>query len=163
MAKKQGKPGVKKGQKVKTKRISIQGFDVEHYKRTEQYAAAVQTLFDRATVAITNAAAKGHYDPDKPFSFADYPSVQAVMQKTIEGLANGVTAVIETGSKKQWLFANQKNDAFLASIMDTSKVSKAKLQKWQDKNLDALQAFQERKIDGMNLSQRVWKLSLIHI
>ena len=157
MAKKQGKPGVKKGQKVKTKRFSIQGFDVEHYKRTEQYAAAVQTLFDRATVAITNAAAKGHYDPDKPFSFADYPSVQAVMQKTIEGLANGVTAVIETGSRKQWLFANQKNDAFLASIGDTSKVSPAKMKKWQDKNLDALKAFQERKIEGMNLSQRVWK------
>lgn len=157
MAKEKGKPGVKKGSKVKTKRFSIQGFDVEHYKRTEQYTAAVQTLFDRATVAITNAAAKGNYNPDKPFSFADYPSVHAVMQKTIQGLANGVTAVIETGSKKQWLFANQKNDAFLASIMDTSKVSKAKLQKWQDKNLDALQAFQERKIDGMNLSQRVWK------
>lgn len=157
MAKKQGKPGVKKGQKVKTKRFSIQGFDVEHYKRTEQYAAAVQTLFDRATVAITNAAAKGHYDPDKPFSFADYPSVQAVAQKTIEGLANGVTAVIETGSRKQWLFANQKNDAFLASIGDTSKVSPAKMKKWQDKNLDALKAFQERKIEGMNLSQRVWK------
>lgn len=157
MAKKQGKPGVKKGQKVKTKRFSIQGFDVEHYKRTEQYASAVQTLFDRATVAITNAAAKGQYNPDKPFSFADYPSVQSVMQKTIEGLANGVTAVIETGSRKQWLFANQKNDAFLASIADTSKVSPAKMKKWQDKNLDALQAFQERKIDGMNLSQRVWK------
>ena len=157
MAKEKGKPGVKKGSKVKTKRFSIQGFDVEHYKRTEQYAAAVQTLFDRATVAITNAAAKGHYDPDKPFSFADYPSVQSVMQKTIEGLANGVTAVIETGSRKQWLFANQKNDAFLASIGDTSKVSTAKMKKWQDKNLDALKAFQERKIEGMNLSQRVWK------
>lgn len=157
MAKKQGKPGVKKGQKVKQTRFTIQGFDIEHYKRTEKYTAAVQTLFDRATVAITNAAAKGEYKPDKPFSFADYPSVQAVMQKTIEGLANGVTAVIETGSRKQWLYANKKNDAFLASIAGTSKVSPAKMKKWQDKNLDALQAFQERKIDGMNLSQRVWK------
>ena len=65
--------------------------------------------------------------------------------------------VIETGSRKQWLFACQKNDGFLASIMDTSKLSKGQLKKMQDQNLDALAAFQGRKVDGMDLSQRIWK------
>src|SRR3712207_3882731 len=31
------------------------------------------------------------------------------------------------------------------------------LKKMQDRNLDALSAFQGRKVDGMNLSQRVWR------
>lgn len=50
-----------------------------------------------------------------------------------------------------------KNDGFLASIMDTSKLSKGQLKKMQDQNLDALAAFQGRKVDGMDLSQRIWK------
>lgn len=141
----------------KTTRFSIQAYDLEHYRQTEEYALVVDALFDRATKAIAQAAAKGKYDPDKPFSFDDYPKVKAVMQDAVQQLASRMTTTIETGSKKQWLFACDKNDGFLASIMDTSRLSKSRLKKMQDRNLDALKAFQERKIDGMNLSQRVWR------
>ena len=141
----------------KVQRFSIQGWDVRHYRETEAYVQAVQSLYDKATLAITRAAARGKIDPDTPFSFDMYPSVQKEMQRITEQLAERVTVVIETGSKKQWLFACDKNDAFISSIMDTSKVSKARLKKMQDRNLDALAAFQGRKVDGMNLSQRVWK------
>ena len=141
----------------KVQRFSIQGWDMQHYRETEAYAQAVQSLYDKATLAITRAAARGKIDPDTPFSFDMYQSVQKEMQRITEQLAERVTVVIETGSKKQWLFACDKNDAFISSIMDTSKVSKARLKKMQDRNLDALAAFQCRKVDGMNLSQRVWK------
>ena len=141
----------------KTTRFSIQGWDARHYRTTDAYVQAVQSLYDKATTAITRAAARGKIDPDKPFSFDMYPSVKKEMQRITEQLASRVTTVIESGSKKQWLFACAKNDGFISSIMDTSKLSKARLKKMQDRNLDALSAFQSRKVDGMNLSQRVWK------
>lgn len=141
----------------KTTRFSIQGFDLNHYRTTEQYAAAVQALFDRATLAMAQSAARRKIDPEKPFSFDDYPKIKGVMQDVTTQLADRLTTTIETGSKKQWLFACKKNDGFIASIMDTSRLSKARLNKMQDRNLDALQAFQGRKVEGMNLSERVWK------
>lgn len=141
----------------KTTRFSIQGWDARHYRTTDAYVQAVQSLYDKATTAITRAAARGKIDPDKPFLFDMYPSVKKEMQRITEQLASRVTTVIESGSKKQWLFACAKNDGFISSIMDTSKLSKARLKKMQDRNLDALSAFQSRKVEGMNLSQRVWK------
>lgn len=141
----------------KVKRFSVQSYDAAHYRQTEQYTQAVDALFDRATNEIVRAAAKGQYDPDKPFSFDDYPSVKALMQSVTKQLASRITTVIESGSKKQWLFACSKNDGFIASILETSKLSKARLKKMQDQNLDALKTFQGRKVEGMNLSQRVWK------
>lgn len=141
----------------KVKRFSVQSYDAAHYRQTEQYTQAVDALFDRATNEIARAAAKGQYDPDKPFSFDDYPSVKAVMQSVTKQLASRITTVIESGSKKQWLFACSKNDGFIASILETSKLSKARLKKMQDQNLDALKTFQGRKVEGMNLSQRIWK------
>ena len=141
----------------KTIRFSIQSYDATHYRQTEQYTQAVNALFDHATTEIAKAAAKGTYNPDKPFSFDDYPGVKSVMQGVTKQLADRMITVIETGSKKQWLFACNKNDGFIASIMDTSKLSKARLKKMQDRNLEALQTFQGRKVEGMNLSQRVWK------
>ena len=141
----------------KTTRFSIQSYDLAHYRTTEAYAQAVQALYDKATTAVSRAAARGKIDTDKPFSFDMYPSVQKEMQRITEQLASNMQTVIETGSRKQWLFACQKNDGFLASIMDTSKLSKGQLKKMQDQNLDALAAFQGRKVDGMDLSQRIWK------
>ena len=141
----------------KTTRFSIQAFDNAHYRTTEQYTRAVDALFDVATMEISQAAAKGKIDPEKPFSFDDYPKIKGVMQDVTIQLADRLTTTIETGSKKQWLFACKKNDGFIASIFNTSKLSKARLNKMQDRNLDALQAFQGRKVEGLNLSERVWK------
>lgn len=140
-----------------TTRFSIQGFDLNHYRTTEQYAAAVQALFDRATLAMAQSATRRNIDPDKPFSFDDYPEVKAELQKIVGRLAAQLTTTIESGSKNQWLFACEKNDRFIASIFDTSKLTKARLKKMQDRNLDALKTFQGRKVSGMDLSQRVWK------
>lgn len=141
----------------KTTRFSIQAYDNAHYRTTEQYTRVVDALLDVATMEISQAAAKGRIDPEKPFSFDDYPKIKGVMQNVTAQLADRLTTTIESGSKNQWLFACKKNDGFIASIMDTSKLSKARLNKMQDQNLDALKSFQGRKVEGLNLSERVWK------
>ena len=141
----------------KTKIFSFQGFDNAHYKSTAAYTRAVNALFDKATSDIAEVANKEDYNPNKPFSFDDYPKAKARLQTTLKGLAKKMQAVIELGSRKQWLFACQKNDEFIASIFDTTKLTKGRMKKMQDRNLDALQSFQQRKVGGMNLSERVWK------
>lgn len=143
--------------RLKINRFSIKDFDMAHYRTTDSYTKAVDKLFAIATNEITNAASKADFDPDKPFSFDDYPKVKAQMQKTVASLTSKVQSVIETGSRKQWLFSCKKNDAFIKSIFDTSKLKKSELKQMTDKCLDALYAFQARKVAGMNLSQRVWK------
>lgn len=141
----------------KTKAFSFQGFDAAHYKTTAAYTRAVNALFDKATSDIAEVARKENYDPDKPFDFDDYPKAKAQLQKVVKGLASQMQAVIETGSRRQWLFACQKNDDFIASIIDTTKLTKGRLQKMQDRNLDALQSFQARKVGGLSLADRIWK------
>lgn len=97
------------------------------------------------------------YDPNKPFNFDDYPRLKAQVDAIVTNLTSQMITVVSTASRNQWLFACQKNDAFLESILQTSKLKKSRLQKYQDRNLDALKTFQTRKVDGMDLSKRVWK------
>ena len=141
----------------KATRFSIKDFDMAHYRATEQYAHAVDNLFAVATEEIARAANKADFNPDKPFTFDDYPKVKAAMQTIVAGLTRKVQAVVETGSRKQWLFSCKKNDAFIKSVFDTTKLKKSELKQMMDKRLDALATFQGRKVAGMNLSQRVWK------
>lgn len=137
--------------------FSIQGFDVQAYKQTESYVQAIDVLYNQAVAEFARLASRTNINPDKPFSFDDYPSTQATAQSIVNQLASKMQAVIEKGSREQWLYACKKNDEFVASIMNTSMVSKALLNKMQDRNLDALEAFQKRKVGGLDLSKRVWK------
>lgn len=148
----------KRGKYYKVSKFSFEGFDTQHIRTTEAYARLVQTLFDRATSDVAaNATKIKPGSGDKPFSFADYPSAMRHMESVTRQLTANVTTTIERGSRKEWLFACQKNDAFIERIFDTTKLSKATLKKLQNRNLDALNTFQQRKADGMELSQRVWK------
>ena len=80
--------------RLKTNRFSIMDFDMAHYRMTDSYTKAVDKLFAIATNEITNAASKADFDPDKPFSFDDYPKVKEQMQKTVASLTSKVQSVI---------------------------------------------------------------------
>lgn len=139
------------------KGFSLIGFDKQHYLKTENYVQAIETLYNKAIMELSQLAVGLKVDPKKPFSFADFPATKAASKDILNSLASNMQAVMIKGNREQWLFACKKNDAFLASIMDTSKVPKKSLAKYQDKNLDALNAFQNRKVDGLDMSQRIWK------
>jgi hypothetical protein len=141
---------------AKKKVFSLQGFDVSHYRKTEAYTGAIDALYNTAIKEFANLAIKAKVDPDKHFSFSDYPTTKKVAQNIINNLAANMKTVIMQGSREQWLYACKKNDEFLNHILNTSKVDKKVLAKYQDRNLDALDVFQKRKVNGMDLSKRIW-------
>jgi hypothetical protein len=143
-------------QKPKKTGFSFQGYDVNSYKLTESYAQAIDMLYQSAVDDFSRAAIRLNIDPSKAFSFSDYPQANAQAKNIIQGLANNIQSVINNGVKAQWLYACDKNDNFIASILDTTNLKKATMAKMQDRNLDALSAFQTRKVNGLDLSQRIW-------
>lgn len=136
---------------------SIQNWNLGHYKRTEAYASAIDRLYQTAIADFSRLATRTKINPKKAFSFDDYPTAKREAAKIVSGLTEKMKAVVEVGSREEWLYANKKADSFLKSILDTSKLDKKRLSGYQDRNLNALKAFQKRKVNGMNLSQRVWK------
>lgn len=146
-----------KPKKPQSQGFSFEGYDRKQFSRSDQYAAAIDQLYNAAIADFAKLANQIKLNPDKIFSFDQLPSLQAKAQQIVNDLASKMTAVIQHGSKESWLYACKKNDAFLAHIMNTAKIGKRQLKKMQDKNLTALDAFQQRKVSGMDLSQRVWR------
>lgn len=139
------------------KRFSLEGFDRTHYRRTQRYVNIIERLYDNAIKDLSAIAVKLNIDESKPFTFDDYPSAKKLANEEFLRLANNITTVVQKGTREEWLYACKKNDEFLNSILNTSKIEKDLLERMQDRNLDALKTFQTRKVKGMNLSQRVWK------
>lgn len=138
--------------------MQLKGFDAAHYRRTEAYARQIDKLCSLAAADYASLAGT-LFQPDqnKPFSFDDYPRARKEAQQIINGLAKKIEGVVVSGTEAEWRAACDKNDAFIRSIVRTSKLTPEETAQFQARNLEALQGFQKRKVEGLDLSQRVWK------
>lgn len=138
--------------------IKLKGFDAAHYRRTEAYVRQIEKLCNLAASEYASLAGT-LFQPDinKPFNFDDYPQTKKAAAQVTQGLAKKIQGVIVRGTAAEWRAACDKNDAFLKSILRTSRLTPEEAEQYQARNLEALQSFQQRKVEGLGLSQRVWK------
>ena len=138
--------------------MQLKGFDAAHYRRTEGYARQIDRLCSLAASDYAQLAGT-LFQPDlnKPFDFNDYPQAKREAQQIAAGLAKRIEGVVIRGTDAEWRAACDKNDAFLKSILRTSRLTPEEAEQYQARNLEALQSFQQRKVEGLGLSQRVWK------
>lgn len=138
--------------------IQLRGFDARHYANTERYARQIDRAYKTACVEYARLGASlDAPEGEAVFSFDKYPRARKQAQGIMQRLAKKVESVITSGTQSEWLAATYKNDAFLGSILRTSKLTKEELEQYQGRNLEALNTFQRRKVEGMGLSERVWK------
>lgn len=136
-------------------------FDTKHLKNILNNKKTIDELYDSI---IANAARLGFslkHDSKDEFFFKDYPGVNEKMDKLLEKFANSVRSKIIEGNREEWLLSAEKNAAMIDAIYKGSGIPKETLEEWKSPNLDALEAFQNRKLgdNGMDLSQRVWNLT----
>ena len=138
--------------------IKLKGFDAAHYRRTEAYARQIEKLCNLAASEYASLAGT-LFQPDlnKPSNFDDYPQTKKAAAQVTQGLAKKIQSVIVRGTATEWRAACDKNDAFLKSILRTSRLTPEEAEQYQARNLEALQSFQQRKVEGLGLSKRVWK------
>ena len=134
----------------------LRGFDAEHYAATERYARQIERLYNTACDEFARIGA-GIEETEAVFSFDKLPKTRKQAQGILTRLVGKMEAVITTGTKAEWLAACKKNDAFIAAILRTAKLTKEEVEQYQSRNLEALRTFQRRKVEGLGLSERVWK------
>ena len=138
--------------------IQLRGFDVRHYANTERYARQIDRVYKTACDEYARLGASlDAPEGEAVFSFDKYPRARKQAQGIMQRLAKKVESVITSGTQSEWMAATYKNDAFLGSILRTSKLTKEEVEQYQGRNLEALSTFQRRKVEGMGLSERVWK------
>jgi len=137
-------------------------WEVKHNNNLASYGRAIDKIY---AVASDEAAAIGAnitgFDKNKPFAFKDYPQTKNRVDKLVNTLSANVNKVIVNGITAEWADSNYKNDELAQRIL--GKVYKGQdysgFSKYFNHNTKACDAFQNRVSNGMNLSDRVWKLS----
>ena len=140
--------------------MALNKFDRQHMRNLTAYERQVDAIYK---AAIKEAAALGlsirDIDPTRLFSFSDYPITRKRLETLLESLKSGLSAVIVNGVRSEWTLANNKNDELCRQVFgdNVGRLSKAQYRRYFKNNEEALNAFLARKVQGLNLSDRVWK------
>lgn len=137
----------------------LRGYDTQHTRATNRYANQIAAIYNEAAKEFAQLAAGLNFDPDKPFTFADYPQANKRAAQILADMTRRVRQVVETGTTAEWARANARADEYLFSILQRGKLTPQELAQYADRNLEALKAFQTRTTDGLNLSDRVWRIN----
>ncbi|RKT01092.1 hypothetical protein [Chryseobacterium defluvii] len=134
-------------------------FDSKHFRRGEYNVRRINSLYKKLIDEITSLQSIGRIKATKLFSFSDYPDLDKSANKLFEQFTKNVTAELFAQVEQSWKFAEAKQTDFINKIASKLNLSKERVKEYTNPNKEALKAFKNRKENGMNLSDRVWKLS----
>lgn len=134
--------------------------DRQHLRNLSTYQLRIDRIYQEVIrEAARIGASVGEIKPDTAFSFADYPTIRKRVEKLMSGLKSRLTVSIVNGIDTEWTLANNKNSELARRVFgdNASKLSPAQQRRYFSTNDNARQAFQQRKVNGLNLSERVWR------
>ena len=138
-------------------------YDKQHKRNLTQYEKQIGTAMEQSQqwVSLQIAQFVTNLSPDKPFRWEDHPVAKQRMEVQAKQLAQTLQQTIENGITQEWALSNQKNDTYTQSAFGEylQQLPEKKRQQYLNNNQEALEAFKQRKVQGLGLSSRVWNIT----
>ena len=138
----------------------IDKYDRKHRENLSLYEREIEKLYRQI---IAQAAQIGislsDFKPDKLFSFGDYPAIKKRVDKLFQTLQDELYTIVLNGINAEWTLANNKNSELARQVFgdNVGKLSQEQYRRYFSNNGSAREAFTKRKVNGLNLSDRVWR------
>lgn len=142
-------------------KFNVLTWENQHQRSVEAYASQIELFYHLAIREAALLASTLPIDKKRAFRFADYPQTDQRVRSFLSDLTARITATVQEGQESEWVRADAKNDALVDSVMGSLNpdgvLPRQAVTQYMSRNLEALNAFQNRKRAGLNLSQRVTK------
>ncbi len=134
-------------------------YDKRHIQNLAKYERQIEALFAAAAQDAANIAPLIGALGNAPFSWADYPLALAKIKSIISQLNGNVLTAIVNGVRSEWTLSNNKNDELCNMVFGSraSSLPEALARRYYSTNEGARDAFIARKVDGLGLSDNVWR------
>ena len=136
-------------------------YDKTHLRNMAAIGTRIDRIFKKAAeeAAKIGASIKAPLPEDRIFSFDDFPATKKQIERLLQALKDSMEVTIVNGVESAWTLSNNKNNALVARIFgDKAKdMPEEQYRRYFSTNGAALNAFLQRQVQGLNLSDRVWK------
>lgn len=135
-----------------------------HTVRLAKYVDSVLSVYDTLNEEIARSVLKTDYDGSEPFRFSDYPQTKKKIEELQADFVSNLRSLIYIGTSEEWKQSNLVQDLLADKVLKFygAKLNGKKHRVYYQTNSDALKSFQQRKDDGLGLSERLWNQSKIY-
>ena len=141
----------------------MNSYDKQHKRNLTQYERTIGDLMDKAQqqVALQISLLTRDLKDDEPFRWEDYPVAKQHMDTLIKQLTQDLKQSIENGISMEWALSNEKNDQYVQTAFGEylQQLPAERRTQYLNNNQEALEAFKQRKVQGLGLSSRVWNIT----
>lgn len=145
-------------------------------KYDEQHGAYIESLTGRLTSiyqSIMRQAVKYglsvNFDKEEGeiFDFDKFPRLKKKIEDLFNDMHDQITTLVQNAIDEEWQFSAEKYDYWLSEMLAKGDMTKDEIEAYIKRNNEAIKArrneaqaaFKKRIENGMNLSDRVWKLT----
>lgn len=136
-------------------------YDKTHLRNMAAIGTRIDRIFKKAAeeAAKIGVSIKTALPEDRIFSFDDYPATKKQIERLMTALQESMETTIVSGVRSAWILSNNKNNALVSRIFGdrVGDLSKEQYRRYFSTNGEALDAFLQRQVQGLNLSDRVWR------
>jgi hypothetical protein len=116
----------------------------------------LKAVFDR--LAISMAPVLERMRESKGGIWVNNKDIQRQVNVLLKTFVDNLVLAIGVQTAWAWDLANSKNDALVNEFLKGIRLPAQVKAKYLNRNVEALKAFQTRKVDGLGFSDRVWRI-----
>lgn len=139
-------------------KLSVEKWEAEHRKHVKEYINEIDALYQQATDELVSLGMTYAYDPTsgRIFTFSSEKLRGKAATEVTAMFSRRLRSIIFSGITTEWAFANEKTDSWVKKLFSEPKEG------YMLHNIEAMEAYQRRRIYGHTLSDRVWDYSKQH-
>lgn len=138
-------------------KFNVDPYDKKHKQNLIAVANKVKELYMEALQKIAQIGADGKLNDKGWFLFSEHKALEKKIDKVLKVLHDDIVRVTEEAEEESVDISSAKNEGLVEHYGGSNSSRLRTIINLRA--IDALEQFQERKIRGMNLSQRVWNLT----
>jgi hypothetical protein len=137
--------------------VGIPQSEIDHFDNMVRRMDYIRRAYNKAADNLTSLLLNANYRDNKTTSFFD---INRTLSKQVDDillrLNAGVYSNIDNGIVTAWDLANEGNDRLVSNYIKGATIKPKMLESFYQLNTWGLDAFSNRVVEGMNLSERVW-------
>ena len=135
--------------------------------RLAKYVALIEEIYEQLNLEaakLVSTHTDYNAEDEKPFRWSDYPQTRQKIADIQKRFVEDIQAVIYRGTSEEWKNSNEVQDLLANAVLRSydAQVNGEQYRIYYQENSDALEAFQERKDKGLNVSEKLWQQSAVN-
>lgn len=135
--------------------------------RLAKHVALVEEIYEQLNLEAAKLVSNStdyHAGTSKPFRWSDYPQTKKRISDIQKQFVEDIQAVIYRGTSEEWKNSNEVQDLLANSVLRAydAQVDGEMYRIYYQSNSESLQAFQQRKDKGFNISDKLWQQSSLY-